>query len=140
VNNVTYNQSDTITFAYPSSNVYQIICFSSNSKPDVTLSLFDSNSSVSLGNSTNSGTTYTCDANQLCNVVYVVNFQMPPGSPFVSMTSLTCKATSTVPLVNLDTSISRKVVVNSLCKYYVNVSEINLVLFPFTYLIFIPLY
>jgi hypothetical protein len=120
VNNVTYNQSDTITFNYPSSTIYQIICFSSNSKPDVTLSLFDSNSSVSLGNSSNSATTYTCDSNQLCNVVYVVNFQMPPGSPFVSMTSLTCMASSVVPLVNLDTMISRKVFINTISKHFVS--------------------
>jgi hypothetical protein len=121
MNNVTYNSSDTIILNYPSSAVYQIICYSANSKPDVTLSLFDSNTSLSLGNSSNSATTYSCDSYGLCNVVYIVNFQLSAGSPFLSMTSLSCMANSVIPEVNLDTTISRRIqIINSLCKFIKN--------------------
>jgi hypothetical protein len=116
VNNVTYNSSDVIQLSYPSSTVYQMICYSANSKPDVTLSIYDSNSSLSLGNSSNAASTYTCDTFGLCNVVYVVNFELTPA--FLSMTSLSCGAKSVIPEVNLDTVISRRVLINVLCKFF----------------------
>lgn len=114
VNNQTYGSGDTINLVYPSTSTYQIACISANSKPDVNLNIFDSTSMQPLGNSANSATTHVCDAFNLCNVVYVVSFQLDFGSPFASMTSLTCMATSAVVQVNLDTSIVRKVNITSI--------------------------
>lgn len=114
VNNVTYNASDTISLTYPSPTAYQVICVAVNSKPDVALALFDSNSSLSLGNASNSATSSSCDATyRLCNTVYAVSLQLAVGSPFASMSSLTCMATSKIAQVDLNTTLSRAVRINN---------------------------
>jgi len=84
-------------------------CLAVDAKPDVNLEIYDSLTFESLGNSSNSQLTQSCDSNNLCNVVLQINFALTAGSPFLTTTSITCRATSMMPQVNLDTSIVRSV-------------------------------
>lgn len=107
VGTTIFNASDTIIFNAP--GTYQLACLSVQSKPEVELSIFDSNRFLPLGNSANSQTTRSCGPNNLCDVIYQVSLELSAGSPFLTMSSLTCMAKSLLSQVNLDTSISRNV-------------------------------
>jgi len=107
VGNTIYNQSNTIVLNAPGK--YQMACLAVDAKPDVNLEIYDSLTFESLGNSSNSQLTQSCDSNNLCNVVLQINFALTAGSPFLTTTSITCRATSMMPQVNLDTSIVRSV-------------------------------
>ena len=107
VGQTIYNETDIITFNVSMS--YQVACLAIDAKPDVNLDLFDSNTLESIGNSSNSATTHSCGANNLCNVIYEVTLVLNPGSPFLTMTSLTCMSKSVLPDINLDYSIQRTV-------------------------------
>lgn len=108
VGTTVYNESDTIVLNAP--GTYQLACLSVQSKPDVDLVLYDSNRFLLLGNSSNSQSSHRCNqTTNLCDVIYQVTFDLSAGSPFLTMTSLTCMAISKLPLVNLDTTTSRNV-------------------------------
>ena len=133
VGGIIYNETDIINLNV--SMTYSVACLAIDAKPDVNLELFDSNTFESIGNSSNSATTHSCGgANNLCNVIYEVTLVLNPGSPFLTMTSLTCMSTSVLPDINLDYSISRTVKVfnNSISvgniyksyKLYCNVNQL----------------
>lgn len=88
--------------------VYQILCTSVTSKPDISLSIYDSNTRLSLSNTQNSITSNSCDSNNLCTNILQVNFQFLDNS-FNQMTSLSCTAESKNFLVPLTQTIRRDV-------------------------------
>ena len=103
------NQSDTIYLNV--SSTYIVTCLAVQAKPDVNLILYDSDSLITLGSSSNSKTTHQCDSNNLCNVIYQVNFLPILNTPLASMTSLTCMASSVLPQIDLNSFIARNVVI-----------------------------
>lgn len=107
VGQTIYNETDVITLN--ASYTYELACLAIDAKPDVNLELIDSNTFESLGNSTNSLTQHSCGANNLCNVIYQVTLVLNAGSPFLTMTSITCLSKSVLPDINLDYSIKRTV-------------------------------
>ena len=88
---------------------YKIICASVDSNPDVNLTLYDTNSLISLSTSSNSILQTSCNSS-LCTNILQVNFQFTDNS-FDSMTSLTCAANSSNSLVPLRETITRNVTV-----------------------------
>ena len=115
--NIIYNNqliysNQTISLAKNSSNlIYQITCSSVNSNPDVNLTLYDTNSLISLSNNLNSVFQKTCnDSIHLCSNTLQVNFQFVDNR-FDNMNSLTCAANSANPQVPLIETISRNVTV-----------------------------
>ena len=110
MNNVPITEQDTIELLYNQS--YTIACSSVGSKPDVSLSLFDTMTNVSLSNGQNNITTGSCDPNTLlCNQILQIVFSYDnTNSVFDQMTSLTCLAESKQPQqYPLRQSISRNV-------------------------------
>lgn len=101
------NQTDTITFNAPGN--YQLACLAVDAKPDVDLDLYDSFSFESLNNGSNTQTTHSCNANNLCNVIFRVDLSFTPASRFLYMTSLSCSSRSRLPQIELDRTITRKV-------------------------------
>ena len=93
--------------------MYILSCISIGSKPDVDLSMFDTNTQLNLANGLNNLTTGYCDLNNLCTKVLQVNFQFT-DSRFNNLSSITCLAKSNNIAVNLTTSIQRNVTVISL--------------------------
>jgi len=104
--------NQTISLAKNSSNlIYQITCSSVDSNPDVNLTLYDTNSLISLSNNLNSVVLKTCnDSIHLCSNTLQVNFQFVDNR-FDNMNSLTCAVNSTNPQVPLIETISRNVTV-----------------------------
>lgn len=110
VNNVPITEQETIEILYNQS--YTLACSSVGSKPDVSLSLFDTMTNVSLSNGQNNITTGSCDPNTLlCNQILQIVFSYDnTNNVFDQMTSLTCLAESKQPqLYPLRQSISRSV-------------------------------
>ena len=110
VNNVPVSESDTIELLYNQS--YTISCSSVGSKPDVSLSMFDTNTNLSLSNGQNNITTGSCDPNTLlCNQILQIVFSYDStNNLFDQMTSITCLAESKQPdLYPLSRSIARNV-------------------------------
>jgi len=107
-NNASVYANQTILLT-KNSLTYKIICASVDSNPDVNLTLYDTNSLISLSTSSNSILQNSCNSN-LCTNILQVNFQFTDNS-FDSMTSLTCAANSSNPLVPLRETISRNVTV-----------------------------
>ena len=110
LDNVPISEDDKIELLYNQS--YTIICSSVGSKPDVFLSLFDSNTNLSLSNGQNNITTGSCDPNTLlCNQILQIVFSYDStNNLFDQMTSITCLAESKQPdLYPLSRSISRNV-------------------------------
>ena len=106
-NNQIVNSNQTISLT-KNATTYQIACVSIDSNPDVNLSLYDTNSLISLSTSSNSVLQNSCNQTNLCRNILQVNFQFTDNK-FDSMTSLTCAANSSNPQVSLNTSISRNV-------------------------------
>lgn len=110
-NDSLVSQNQTITLTRDLTNqTYKIICSAVNTKPDVSLSLYDTYSSLPLSNSLNSIKQSSCNSNNLCSGILQVNFQFP-DSRFDSMSSLSCTATSIDPNIQLIQSISRNTTV-----------------------------
>ena len=105
---VSSNQTISLTKDLTKNSIYQIICASIDSNPDVNISLYDTNSLISLSTSSNSVLQNSCNQPNLCRNILQVNFQLTDNK-FDSMTSLTCAANSSNPQVSLNTSISRNV-------------------------------
>ena len=109
-NNTLVNETQTIHLVNDFSNqTYPIVCASVNSKPDVSLTLFDQTSLRQLSNNINSVSKNSCTGN-LCTNILQVNFQFTDNS-FNNMTSLACSAKSSNPNVPLYTAIYRNVIV-----------------------------
>jgi hypothetical protein len=105
------NNNQTITLTRSNTNqTYQFICSSIGSRPDVSLSLYDTNSSLKLSNNLNSIEQSSCNINNICTAILQVNFQFTDAS-FDTMTSLSCGTSSKTPSVPLATSISRNTIV-----------------------------
>ena len=97
---------------------YQFACSAINSKPDVSLVLYDTNSMKSLSTGLNSATLDTCDSIlRLCTVILQVNFQFQDNT-FDNMTSLTCSANSSDPDVPSYTNTSRNVKIQTPGLYF----------------------
>ena len=91
-----------------SNPIYQIVCLSSDSNPDVNLTLYDTNSLIPLSTSSNSVIQNSCNISNLCRNILQVNFQFTDNK-FDDMTSISCVANSSNPQVPLTASISRNV-------------------------------
>jgi hypothetical protein len=87
---------------------YQIVCSSIKSRPDVALSIFDSDSLLSLSNGQNTIKQGSCISYNICTQILQINFQLKDNS-FNNMKSLTCLANSTDTLIPLVSTISRNV-------------------------------
>jgi hypothetical protein len=100
--------NETIIFNNITSS-YSITCIAVNAKPDVDLSLYDTNTLLPLSNNiTNNSITGFCEQEDLCTRILQVNFAFYDRS-FINMTSLTCAAKSKDPMVDLSLQISRNV-------------------------------
>jgi hypothetical protein len=97
-------------------NVYKMVCTAINSKPDVDLLLYDSNTLLPLSDGLNNKSTGFCDTNDLCTRILQVDFQFA-DTKFINMTSLTCAARSNDDRVDLFASLQRKVSVKDLSNY-----------------------
>ena len=107
--------NDTIYLLNQNNETYRFVCSALNSKPDVVLSLYDTNTGLPLSDGLNNKSTGLCDPNNLCTQLLQVDFQFT-DSRFLNMTSLTCSATSTNSQVDLIATISRNVTVKTLGK------------------------
>ena len=107
-NNQLISSNQTISFFKNSLN-YQFVCSSIDSNPDVNLSLYDTNSLISLATNANSVIQKICNATtNLCRNILQVNFKFNDNS-LDNLTSLTCAANSSNSDISLYTYITRKV-------------------------------
>ena len=107
-NNTLVSSNKTITLIKNSAQqTYQIYCSSSYSNPDVNLTLYDTNSLISLSSSSNSFIQKSCNFS-LCQNILKVDFQFKDDR-FNNMTSFTCAANSINPQVPLVSTISQNV-------------------------------
>jgi hypothetical protein len=107
-NNTLVSSNKTITLIKNSAQqIYQIYCSSSNSNPDVNLTLYDTNSLIPLTSGSNYFIQKSCNLS-LCQNVLKVDFQFKDDR-FNNMTSFTCAANSSNPAVQLVSSISQNV-------------------------------
>jgi len=113
INNSIVYPNQTITLNSNLNATYPIYCSSIDSKPDVSLIMYDTNRLISLSTSTNSFTQKTCSADNRCRNILLVNFQFPNSLFNSSLTSISCSANSTIPNVPLYSVISRNVTVIS---------------------------
>jgi hypothetical protein len=116
-NNLVVESSQTIILA-KNGSTYTFICSSINSKPDVNLTLYDSDSLISLSTPSNSFLTNSCNGS-ICTNILQVNFQLTDNS-FDNMVSLTCAANSSNALIPLTAKISRNVTVVLPRKFFNN--------------------
>lgn len=107
--------NDTIYLLNQNNETYRFVCSALNSKPDVVLSLYDTNTNLTLSNGFNNKSSGLCDPNNLCTQVLQVDFQFS-DSRFINMTSLSCSAFSTNSQVDLIATTSRNVSVKTLSK------------------------
>jgi hypothetical protein len=107
-NNLLVDPNQTILLT-KNSTIYTFFCASVNSKPDVNLTLYDSNSLIPLSTPSNSFLENSCNGS-LCTNILRVDFQFTDNS-FDNMVSLTCAANSSNALVPLTATISRNVTV-----------------------------
>ena len=98
--------NDTI-FLNKNNQVNIITCASVNSNPDVSLSIYDTNSMLPISTASNSIIQKSCN-NSLCTNILQVNFQIT-GNSFDNLTSLTCFVNSTNSQVALTSLTSRAV-------------------------------
>ena len=111
--NVLVYSNQTITLANNLLNTtYPIICASIDSKPDVNLTVYDTNSLIPLATTSNSVLSKTCKTTNVCTSILLVNFQFT-NNLFNYMTSLTCSAISLNPQIPLVSYISRNATVLS---------------------------
>ena len=113
VNNVIIESNSTINLINQKNEIQRFICSALNAKPDVVLSMYDTNTGLPLSDGFNNKSTGLCDSNNLCTQVLQIDFQFT-DSRFLNMTSLTCAAVSNNPNVNLTSSIQRNVTILSI--------------------------
>ena len=107
LNSQIVSQNQSINLIRDSSNrIYQFVCTSVNSKPDVTLALYDTNSFKTISNSLNSILQKSCTSLNLCNNILQVNFQLLDNS-FDTLKSITCSANSSLANVILFETVQR---------------------------------
>ena len=110
-NGIQTYSNQTLSFTRDLTNpTYEIVCASLGSKPDVSLSLYDTNSFIQLSNSLNSIIQGSCSSLNLCNQYLQVNFQFT-DSRFDSMASLSCSTSSKNPSIQLTQYIQRNTTV-----------------------------
>ena len=107
-NGLEVNQTQKIILT-KDTQTYKIVCASINSNPDVNLTLYDTNTLIPLSTNSNSILQNSCNSN-ICTNILQVDFQFIDNR-FDSMTSLTCAANSSNPLVPLSTTINRNTLV-----------------------------
>ena len=114
--NAITNQTTTIGLINDGVNrTYQFVCSAIDSKPDVNLTIYDSNTLLPLSNSQNSIISVSCSSINVCTKTLQITFKLI--STFISMTSLSCSANSTNSLIPLYTTITRSVRVTSIGLY-----------------------
>lgn len=110
-NGAITNESSQLTLSNDGLNrTYSFVCSSVNSRPGVTLSIYDSNSMLSLAKGQINITQSSCLAYNLCTEILQINFQFKDQT-FNNMTSVTCSTTSKDNLIPLISTISRNVTV-----------------------------
>ena len=116
-NNAITNQTTTINLTNDGTNItYQFICSAIGSKPNVNLTIYDSNTLLPLSNSQNSIIFDSCSSINVCTKILQISFQLQ-GSAFINMTSLSCSANSLNSLIPLYETITRRVQVTSIGLY-----------------------
>jgi len=105
-NNSIVNSNQTINLINDFTNkTIPIVCASINSKPNVTLVMYDSNTLTILSNDSNSIIESSCN-NSLCTNILQLNFGLKALS---NLTSISCSAKSTNQQVPLILTISRNI-------------------------------
>ena len=100
------NQTISLTKT-PQNQVYQITCISTDSNPDVNLTIYDTNSLIPLSTSSNSVLQNSCNTTtKLCRNILQIDFRFTDNI-FDNMTSITCAVNSSNPQVPLTATISR---------------------------------
>ena len=112
VDSVPIKANESINLIVSNITTYKIACSAVNSKPDVDLSIFDTNSLLSLSNGLNNKSYGFCDTKNLCTSVLEIDFQVYDARLY-NMTSLTCATTSRNPLVSLSASTQRNISVKA---------------------------
>ena len=115
-NNSIIYENQTISLINDYTNkTYQIVCASINSKPDVSLSLYDKNTLIPLSNSLNSIVENSCSSTNLCKNILQVNLVLEDNR-FNALTSIACSANSSNVNVPLNSYIFRNTSVFLVCK------------------------
>ena len=115
--NVHIFPNQTITLVNDLTNTtYPIICAAIYSKPDVSLTLYDTNTLAPLSTNSNSINSKQCQATNVCTNILQVNFRFT-NNLFDHMTSVSCSTNSLNPTVPLFSSITinTTVISNHLC-------------------------
>ena len=110
INDKQVNANETIIFSY--GQQYSVVCLAIDSRPDLSLSIYDSTTQISLAtNNTNVYSNSTCNpTSNLCTGIYEILFDLDNTDHlFDQMTSLTCYGTSTDPNFGLTVSSARNV-------------------------------
>ncbi|CAF0937578.1 unnamed protein product [Brachionus calyciflorus] len=89
-----------------SDKVYRIICSSSLSKPDVDLSIYDTDTLKSLANGENSILSKECTQN-LCTNTLQVDFSFKNDNRFNKMKSINCTAKGNNSIIDINVSVKR---------------------------------
>ena len=107
INNQPILENETVTFEYGVD--YLILCTAVNSRPDVSLTIYDTDTKLAL--SQNSIYNSTCDpTTEICNAFYQILFRLDDtNNNFDNMNSFTCFANSKINDLNLTKSIVRKI-------------------------------
>lgn len=111
-NNLPINESQTISLVALPNYVNTIVCASVNSRPDITLTLYDTQSLLPLSTSLNSNNTKSCLQSNVCTNLLYVYFQFQ-NNQFNSLNSISCSANSTNLNVPLLSVITRNVTISS---------------------------
>jgi hypothetical protein len=106
LNGKILNESDTINVNSNQNLTYYIACSSINSKPQVNITLYDTNTNRSLQNINNFVSSSSCDSLKLCTSINQYKFQ---EMDLMNLTSITCRASS-VNSIPLTASIQRNVI------------------------------
>ena len=115
-NNLPINANQTITLVALPNYVNTIACASVYSRPDITLTLYDTQSLLPLSTSLNSNNTKSCLQSNVCTNILYVYFQFQ-NNQFNSLNSISCSANSTNPNVPLLSVITRNATISSKYKF-----------------------
>jgi hypothetical protein len=107
-NGVQIFANQTITILNVANFTNQLVCASVFSKPDVSLTLYATNSSQPLSTPSNSNNTKQCLSTNVCTNILYVYFQSQ-NNQFNSLSSISCSANSVNPVVPLLSVISRNI-------------------------------
>ena len=113
LNGSILNENDTININLQQNSTYIIACSSINSKPEVSISIYDTKTNLSISNGNDYVISKSCNGYNLCTVIYQYQLQ---SSNLLNRESITCKATSLITDIDLVVFTNR--LVNSVSSKY----------------------